>query len=59
MRAVFGVTALDSGEIRWRGGAIGPAQRRRRAAGRSGSAHEPPEALGGGAGRPALRARHL
>jgi ABC-2 type transport system ATP-binding protein len=27
MRAVFGVTALDSGEIRWRGGPIGPDQR--------------------------------
>jgi ABC-2 type transport system ATP-binding protein len=28
MRAVFGVTALDSGEIRWRGGPIGARQRR-------------------------------
>jgi ABC-2 type transport system ATP-binding protein len=29
MRAVFGVTALDGGEVRWRGRAIGPAQRQR------------------------------
>jgi ABC-2 type transport system ATP-binding protein len=28
MRAVFGVTALDGGEIRWRGGPIGARQRR-------------------------------
>jgi ABC-2 type transport system ATP-binding protein len=29
MRAVFGVTALDSGEVRWRGGPVGLAQRQR------------------------------
>jgi ABC-2 type transport system ATP-binding protein len=29
MRAVFGVTALDGGEVRWRGASIGPAQRQR------------------------------
>jgi ABC-2 type transport system ATP-binding protein len=29
MRAVFGVTALDGGEVRWRGAAIGAAERRR------------------------------
>jgi ABC-2 type transport system ATP-binding protein len=29
MRAVFGVTALDGGEVRWRGGAIGAEERRR------------------------------
>src|ERR1700760_1489662 len=28
MRAVFGVTALDAGEIRWRGQPVGPAVRR-------------------------------
>jgi ABC-2 type transport system ATP-binding protein len=29
MRAVFGLTDLDAGTVRWRGGSVGPAERRR------------------------------